>query len=168
MIRNIVSSKHETDCIYLQCDSGNKIVKIYHYPRTTTCEEIFLLDYIGIIDDQELLTYKHFNIKKHVTSIVETLKSCYSNPYYTNEFVDANRLLKIMKDESNITKIQLYHIYENKKKVQQRDIVWTVNIRLDELQEFTTLLEELLNKVKEVNSNIINSNIDTTIKCNMT
>ena len=159
MIKPLVSSKKETGCVYLQCECGNELLKIYHYPVTNTCDEILLLDYIGGIPDIELIKYKHVNLSSsQLDELIENLVICCKEEYFVTEMLDVERVLRLVKEKSGEIKIELYHLFEDKKKNKQKELVWDIHVKVPELEEFIQLIKELKEKIKEVNSNVTTNN----------
>ena len=153
MIRNVVSSRLEESCIYLQCDCGNELIKVYNYPSTTTCPEIIILDYIGSIIDPKLVKYKYLDMSRsNFIALVNALKRCEKVGPYSCELTWVDRQLVIIKDLNNITKIKLCYFKGLRKRTKLP--VWDIHVKNNELCEFNILLEDMQNKMREVDNNV--------------
>ena len=158
MIKNLISSKTETDCVYLQCDCGNEIIKVYHYSRTSTCDEVLMLDYIGGVPSADLIKYKHINMVGQLDKFIQELQNCCMNQEYCADITDSDYILRLKSYEERNIKIELFHTFENKRKILQEELVWDIHVRVSEMNEFLELLNELSRKINEVNNNVTTTN----------
>ena len=147
IIKNIITSKNTNYSTFLQCDCGGEILWLYFYYKTSTCEEIIILDYIGDLKDKKEFKYKHFSFTRdNLNSFSNDLISSQDLKTFYNIYEDRGSYLIFEKDELNFYTLR---IAKNKKLAIKKKYVWEIIVQPPQLIEFSDEIKKLQSIIKE-------------------